>query len=245
MVNILDIPQTTIDSQKIIHRKKFFRKVYQYFYNILKYYSADLPNGKKIELGSGAGFIKSTLPDVITSDVIKLPMCDEVIDAEKLPYRNNSLSAIYMLNTFHHIKNPQKALDEFERTLKKGGKVIMIEPYNSWWGRLIYKNFHYEGFDEKVQTWKIKGKGPLSDANNALPSIIFERDREKYQKLYPNLRVSVFTPHTPFLYLLSGGLKKNQFVPTGTFNWFKAIEGFLSPFNKQLGIFVTIVLTKN
>jgi hypothetical protein len=83
MVNILDIPQTTIDSQKIIHQKKFFRKVYQYFYNILKYYSADLPNGRKIELGSGAGFIKSTLPDVITSDVIKLPMCDEVIDAEK------------------------------------------------------------------------------------------------------------------------------------------------------------------
>jgi SAM-dependent methyltransferase len=245
MDNILDLPQTTLDSQKIINQKKFFKKVYQYFYRIFQKYSVNLAKGPKIELGSGAGFIKELIPDVITSDVIKLPICDRVINAEKIPYRDSTLSVIYLLNTFHHIKNPKKALLEFDRTLKKGGKVIMIEPYNSRWGRFIYKNFHYEGFDETISQWKIKGKGPLSDANNALPSVIFERDRDQYKKLFPHLELSVFTPHTPFLYLLSGGLKKNQFVPTGTFNWFKTFEKFLSPLNKQLGMFVTIVLTKN
>ena len=245
MVNILDLPQTTVDSEKIIHQKIFFKKVYEYFYEIFKINSQNLPSGKKIELGSGAGFIKKIIPEVITSDIIKLPMCDKIINAEKMPYRDNSLSGIYLLNTFHHIKNPRKALTEFDRTLKKGGKVIMIEPYNSWLGKIIYKNFHYEGFDETISEWKIKGKGPLSDANNALPSVIFERDRSKYQKLFPNLNLTVFTPHTPFLYLLSGGLKKTQFVPSHTFNWFKYFEKFLSPFNKQIGMFVTIVLTKN
>lgn len=245
MVNKLDLPQTTIDSEKIIHQKKFFEKIYLDFYSIFRNQSENLPLGFKLELGSGAGFIKQILPDVITSDIIKLPNCDKIINAEKLPFKKNSVSAVYLLNTFHHIKNPQKALKEFERVLKKGGKVIMIEPYNSYWGRLIYKNFHYEGFDETVTNWKIKGLGPLSDANNAMPWVIFERDRKIFQKKFPHLNLSNFYPHTPFMYLLSGGLKKHQFVPTFTYKLFKSIEMILSPFNKYFGMFVTIVLTKN
>lgn len=245
MKNILDLPETTIESSKIIHQKKFFKKLYQDFYLILKLNSEKLPNGKSIELGSGGGFIKEVLPSVITSDVIKLPMCDKVIDAEKIPFPDNSLSAIYMLNTFHHIKNPKRAIKEFHRTLKNGGRVIMIEPYNSWWGRLIYKNFHYEGFDEKALDWKIKGTGPLSDANNALPWIVFERDRKKYQKLFPHLSLKVFLPHTPVRYLFSGGLKKHQLSPTFLYPAIKFIENLIKPFHKQLGMFVTIVLEKN
>lgn len=244
MKNILDLPETTINSQQIIHRKKFFEKIYLDFYDELKSHSKQLPKGKKLELGSGAGFIKQVIPDVITSDIIKLPICDKVINAEKLPFPNKSLSAIYMLNTFHHIKNPKKALTEFNRCLKKEGKIIMIEPYNSWWGRFIYKNFHYEGFDEHDPNWNIKGKGPLSDANNALPWIIFERDKQKYKKMFPSLNITYMQPHTPIRYLLSGGLKKHQLVPTFTFNFFKQFEKIISPFSKQTGMFVTIVLTK-
>lgn len=243
MKNILDLPQTTIDSSQIIRQKKFLETLYKDFYLILKSHSVKLPKGKKIELGSGAGFIKEMIPDVITSDVIKLPMCDAVINAEKMRFADTSVSAIYMLNTFHHIKNPKKALTEFQRVLKKDGKVIMIEPYNSVWGRFIYKNFHYEGFNETAG-WRIKGNGPLSDANNALPWIIFERDRELFEKLFPNLKISYFKPHTPIRYLLSGGLKKAQFVPTTAYGYIKKLENICSPFNKSLGMFVTIVITK-
>jgi len=245
MKNILDLPETTIKSGEIIKNKKFFKNVYLDFYQIFKSHSKGIPAGKKLELGSGAGFIKDVISDVITSDVIKLPMCDKIVNAEKLPFKDKTLSAIYMLNTFHHIKNPQKALTEFQRTLKKGGKVVMVEPYNSFWGRFIYKNFHYEGFNEKAMEWKINGKGPLSDANNALPWIVFQRDREKFIKLFPNLKITHFQAHTPIRYLLSGGLKKHQFVPSFTYSWIKKLEELLAPLGKQLGMFVTIVLEKN
>jgi SAM-dependent methyltransferase len=242
--NILDLPQTTIDSEKVIHQKKFFEKLYSDFYLTFKKNSHNVPRGKKLELGSGAGFIKQVIPDVITSDIIKLPMCDRVVSAEKLPFKNTSLSAIYLLNTFHHIKNPIRALNEFERTLKKGGKVIMIEPYNSLWGSFIYKYFHYEGFDATVKQWKINGQGPLSDANNAMPWIVFERDQIKFKKRFPRLVIEVLEPHTPIRYLLSGGLKKPQLIPTFLFSSITLLENFFRFFNKQIGMFVTIVLTK-
>lgn len=243
MKNILDLPQTTIDSEKIIQQKKFFKNLYRDFYYEFKKFSNNLPSGKKLELGSGAGFIKEIIPDVITSDIIRLPMCDKVVNAEKIPFKNNSISVIYLLNTFHHIKHPKKALMEFNRVLKTNGKIIMIEPYNSWWGRFIYKNFHYEGFDENA-TWNVKGTGPLSDANNALAWIIFERDRKKYQRLFPKLTITYFRPHTPIRYLISGGLKKSQFAPTSSYRLFKKIEELLSAFNWKIGMFTTIVLTK-
>lgn len=245
MKNILDIPETTIESGKIIKNKLFFKKLYLDFYQIFKYYSNKKIKGKSLELGSGGGFIKEVLPKVITSDVIKLPMCDLVINAERIPFPNNSLSTIYMLNTFHHIKNPVKALKEFQRVLKKNGQIIMIEPYNSLWGRFIYKNFHYEGFDEYSKSWKISGTGPLSDANNAMPWIIFERDRVKFQQKFPSFTIEEFQPHTPFRYLLSGGLKKPQLIPSLLFNLTTKIEYQLTrPFSKYLGMFVTIVIKK-
>src|SRR3990172_743830 len=117
----LDSPKVTIERIKIIKNKKFLYRVYLDFYKTFKEYSRNLPPGKRIEIGSGAGFLKEVIPEVVTSDVIKLPSCDMVFSAEKMPFRNSSLSAVYMLNTFHHIKNPEKALSEFNRILKRGG----------------------------------------------------------------------------------------------------------------------------
>src|SRR3989344_3850678 len=143
----LDSPETTIKRAEIIKNKKFLYQIYLDFYNTFKEYSRTLPPGKKVEIGSGAGFLKEVIPEVITSDVMKLPNCDMTFSAEKMPFKNNSISAFFMLNTFHHIKNPEKALSEFSRCLKAKGKIIMIEPYNSLWSRFIYKNFHHETFD--------------------------------------------------------------------------------------------------
>lgn len=243
MKNILDIPETTIESAGIIRQKKFLYYLYLDFYRTFKKTLEKIPKGKILELGSGGGFIKEVIPEVITSDVLKLPLCDKIVNAQNLPFGNNSLAAILMLNTFHHIKHPKKSLTEFSRCLKKGGRVIMIEPYNSLWGRFIYKNFHYEGFDENAG-WKINGSGPLSDANNALPWIVFERDRDKFQKMFPEFEISTFVPHTPFRYLISGGLKKLQLLPGSLFPVVTNLEKMVSGGNGLFGMFVTIVLTK-
>ena len=112
---------------------------------------------------------------MVTSDILSLPNVDKVFSAEELPFNENELASIVMLNVFHHIPKPYLFLKEAERTLVKGGKIIMIEPANSALARFIYKRFHHEPFDEKGGR-EIEAGNPLSNSNQALPYIYFERD---------------------------------------------------------------------
>lgn len=237
----LDNKDTLLIHKNLILKKIVLRKTYENFYN--QFLKIKVPKGKKVELGSGAGFLKKWVPDVITSDVVKGPEIDKVFFAEKMPFKNKSLSAIYMLNVLHHIKDPQKALKEMQRCLKKGGKIIMIEPYNSLFSKFFYTHFHHEAFDV-YSDWKIKGKGRLSDANGAIPWIIFVRDKEKFRKLFPGLKVKRVIPHTPLSYLVSGGLSKRQLIPNFFFPLISQVENIVSPFNSFIGMFVTIEVEK-
>jgi len=239
----LDDPQTTLLHREIILSKPFLKRIYLDWYSVFKKEGPSLPEGKMLEIGSGGGFIKEVLPTVFTSDIMPLGICDYTFSAEKMPFRDEELSAIFMINVFHHIPKPYLFLTEAQRTLKKGGKIIMIEPANSWLGRLIYKNFHHEPFDEKGG-WEIQSTGPLSGSNQALPYIYFERDYKKFQADFPDLSVKTITYHTPLMYVLSGGVSRKALVPNPLYGFFKIIEKFLSPLSRQTGLFQTIIIEK-
>lgn len=247
----LDSVKSLREHRKIIREKKFLKRIYAGFYKQLK--PAGIPKGPIVELGSGAGFIKTAflqappvkkvISKTITSDVIPGPGIDRVFPAEKIPFKDKSVSAFVMLDVFHHIKDPERALRQMQRCLKAGGKIIMIEPYNSLWGGFIYRHLHYEHFDPKAG-WKVKGSNRMSDSNTALPWIIFVRDRKILEKRFPNLKILKVKPHTPFLYLLSGGLTKPQLLPTFTYPAVEFFEKLISPLNPLIGMFATIELQK-
>lgn len=235
--------QTLLEHRKIIRKKTFLKNLYLDFYQ--EFINASLPRGRIIELGSGAGFLKELIPGVVTSDVIDGPDIDKVFYADKMPFKNSSIAAFLMIDVLHHIKDPEKALMEMKRCLKAGGKIIMIEPYISAWGFLIYKYLHPErkGFDDK-SGWKIKGSGRMSDANPAMSWVIFKRDRKIFEKKFPNLKIIRFIPHTPIRYLISGGLSKFQLLPTVFYSLIFFLENKLTIFNNKIGMFVTIELKK-
>ena len=239
--NKLDSKETLELHAHIIDKKVILKKIYEKFYTEFK--KTKIPKGKILELGSGAGFLKKYIQKIITSDVVAGKGIDKVFFAEKMPFKDNSLAAIFMLNVLHHIKNPEKGLKEMERCLKVSGKIIMIEPYNSIWSKFIYQNFHHELFDPKSD-WKVKGQGRLSDANDAIPWIIFVRDRKIFERKFPKLKIKRVIPHTPFAYLLFGNLSKPQFLPSFMYPVILSIEKIVSPYNKYLGLFVTIELEK-
>jgi hypothetical protein len=64
----LDDPRTTELRLRIIQEKSFLRQIYQEWYSTL---ANDLPRGAlpTVELGSGAGFLKDFVPNLITSEV--------------------------------------------------------------------------------------------------------------------------------------------------------------------------------
>ena len=149
-----------------------------------------------MELGSGGGFLKDLMPSIITSDILDLPTNDMVFSALDMPFQDSSVSGIFMVDTFHHIPDSQLFLQEAFRTLKVGGKIVMIEPANSLWGRFIYKNFHHEPFNPKGD-WTIPNSGPMSGANGCLPWIVFERDKFVFKNQFPGFEIECINYHTP------------------------------------------------
>lgn len=239
----LDDPQTTIKHKEIILEKPFLKRWYQDFYDVFIRESKKIKGGKYVEIGSGGGFLKEVFPEVITSDILNLPGVDQIFSAEELPFKEHELATIMMLNVFHHIPKPYLFLKEAQRTLIKGGKIIMIEPANSALGRFIYKRFHHEPFDEKGGR-EIQAGNPLSNSNQALPYIYFERDLELFSKEYPHLKIRSIHYHSPFSYVISGGVSRSAMLPYFMYNFVKGVEWLLSPLSKQLGLFCTIEIEK-
>lgn len=240
----LDDSENIYILRRIIQKKIFLRKTYLFFYkNFLDVLSSLKIEGEVIELGSGAGFLKKIAPYVVTSDIIPYEGIDKVFSALDIPFSDKTIRCFLMIDVLHHIKDSRLFFQEMERCLKVGGKIVMIEPANTIWSRFIYSKFHHEPFDPKGG-WGFEEGGPLSGANMAIPYIIFQRDIQQFITEFPNLKICSISVHTPFRYLISGGLSFRQLLPSFTYPLINFIELLLTPLNKFLGMFMTIELEK-
>lgn len=245
---------------RIIREKPFLRKIYIDFYNRFKKAISGNSDSKLfVELGSGGGFIKETIPTAVTSDIIDLPAVDKHFSALDMPFEDNTVDAFFMLNVLHHVNDTRSLFKELDRCLKFGGKIVMIEPANTLWSRFIYRYFHHEQFDTSASLsvklkpgrrvdcskgWGFEEGHPLFSANGAIPWIVFYRDRDIFKREFPSLDVIRLEPHTPFRYLVSGGVSLRQLLPSFTYDIVNGIEIILSPLNKYLGMFLTIEINK-
>ena len=219
----LDDPRTTELRKEIISRKPFLRKLYRRWYSII---TECLPAGDEpvLELGTGAGFLKEYIPGLITSDIMPVRGCDLACNALQLPFADNSLRAVAMMNVLHHIPEPAVFFQEVSRCVKKGGAMVMIEPWVSSWSRLVYAKLHHEPFDPGAKSWALPESGPLSGGNDALPWIIFGRDLGRFKRDHPAWVIRSIATGFPFSYLLSGGISMRSLVPGWVFGPLDSVE---------------------
>ena len=240
----LDLPSTTALHSNIIQKKTFLKKIYIDFYNQFKRALKSNINTKVIvELGSGGGFIKKIIPHAITSDIVSSKELDIVFSGLHIPFKDKKIAAFVMVDVLHHINDVRSFFKELNRCLKVSGKIIMIEPANTLLGGYIWRCFHHEPFDPSGG-WGFEKEGRLSSANGAIPYIVFCRDRQQFEKEFPSFKVLKMKSHTPFRYIVSGGVSIRQLLPSFTYNIVKGIELILSPLNKYYGMFLTIELEK-
>ena len=89
-----------------------------------------------------------------TDFVDKYPQRKEVIkcdiERQKLPFKSSTFDEVYSANVFEHLKNPNFALKEMIRVLKRGGRLVIKTDNAGFW---LFHNVkskqktHYGGYE--------------------------------------------------------------------------------------------------
>lgn len=202
--------------------------------------------GPSVEIGAGVAPLRDTFPDVWSTDIVFARHLDAVVDAQRLPFGDASLHAVYVQNAFHHLPKPELFLRELDRVLLPGGGAILLEPYHGAFASLIYPRlFASEGFDKRFPDWDTPQRGPMNGANQALSYLVFVRDRERFERTHPGLAIVARKPLANYVrYLASGGLNFRQLVPDAAIGALRALERLAAPLSRWLALHHVVVLKR-
>jgi SAM-dependent methyltransferase len=167
--------------------------------------------GPILELGGGSGNLKQRLPHCISSDIQLSPTLDLVADAQQLPFGDGSLGTIVMVDVLHHVEFPIRFLREAARALRPGGRLVMVEPAITWGSTLPYRVFRHEPVIMSVDPLVDGTPDPKRDpyaSNQAIPTLIATRHRDRFHRLLPDLRVTRVAWFSFISYPLTGGFRR-------------------------------------
>src|SRR5687768_5747029 len=102
-------------NQEYWNRKPLLRTLYGDFYRQISTHLSRLPDGKIVELGSGLGNIHEVIPDCIRTDLFPNPWIDQIENAYKLSFADETVSDLILTDVFHHLKYPGTALRELQQ----------------------------------------------------------------------------------------------------------------------------------
>lgn len=202
-----------------------------------------VPSGVTIEIGASNAVTKEIFEKVnaLGLDPIFLKTLALQADATHLPFATNSVSNFISTDTFHHLPDAELFLGEISRVLIPGGRLILIEPWNNWWAKFIYRRFHPEPFLTNAD-WTTIGDGPMTRANGALPWIVFSRDYCRFMTSFPELGNVKIEQLMPISFLLSGGARSRFGTPGFLYRPIRKLERVVDRF--QWGLSALIVVEK-
>ncbi|HRJ68246.1 MAG TPA: class I SAM-dependent methyltransferase [Beijerinckiaceae bacterium] len=204
--------------------KPVLRAVYGDFYDRI---AAACGPGPTLEIGAGIGNLPEKLPDVIGSDIQFGPWLDLVADAQKLPFKADCLGNIVMVDVLHHIEHPLNFFREAARTLRPGGRVVMVEPGITPLSWAFFNYIHEEPVIMSADPLTAGAPDPARnpyESNQAIPSLIATRHRERFEHLVPEMTVREVVWFSPLSYPLSGGFKKWTLLTGGMARALMALE---------------------
>lgn len=125
--------------------------------------------GKLVDIGCGRSPYKETVLNFVDSytgvdhpETAKLYESDSkpdfYADAHKLPFKNNSYETAIMLQVLEYLDNPQKAITEVARVIKKNGVFILSAPfmYPIHDGKFDHSRFTESGVTSLLSEAKLK-----------------------------------------------------------------------------------------
>ncbi|MDQ3190541.1 MAG: class I SAM-dependent methyltransferase [Bacteroidota bacterium] len=242
--------QHNIEIHQNLHywdKKPVLQKIYNQFYKLIAREVNQNLEGEIVELGSGIGNLKTEIPKCICTDIFFNPWIDQTENAYKLSFSDQSVSNLILFDVWHHLEFPGTVLQEFERVLKPGGRVIIFDPAISVLGSLVYGLFHHEpiSFMKKI-SWlaplgfSYKNASYYAAQGNATRIFKFN----KYRQYFSNWNVVKVKTFSAISYVASGGYSGRQLYPDSFFSKMKYIDKICNLFPLFFATRILVVLEK-
>jgi SAM-dependent methyltransferase len=211
------------------NRKPLLRAIYEDFYDRI---SGFCRPGPTIEIGGGIGNLKSRVANVLSTDIQFAPWLDCIADAHQLPFADNTVANIVMIDVLHHLEFPTRFFREAERILQPEGRLIMVEPAITYGSVSFYRFMHHEPVCMSADPLRNGAPDPKRDpydSNQAIPTLIVTRDKQRFLHLFPNFTIGEVKYFSFCAYPLSGGFKPWSLIPTSLARPLLAVERRIEP----------------
>jgi SAM-dependent methyltransferase len=234
-------------NRKAWQNKPILRKIYLDFYRkIAGQIDPQIP-GPVVELGSGMGCIKEVIPQCITTDLFPNPWLDRQENCYQLNFASGSVSHLILFDVWHHLRYPGTALQEFNRVLAPGGRLILFEPAASWIGRLVYHFFHHEpvALHDPI-TWQAPARFSAADADyyaaqgSATRLFWWGQGHDRLT----GWQLREVSPIVSFAYFASGGFSGPQLGGRFLHSLMRGLDLLTSPFPRVFAARLLVVLEK-
>ena len=228
--------------RELWRQKPVLRAIYSDFYERI---TAACRPGLSLEIGGGSGNLKDFAREVVSTDIVQVPWLDAAADAQALPFAAGSFANVVSVDVLHHIERPRRFLAEAERVLQPGGRVILLEPAITPISWAFYRFFHPEPV---VLSADPLADGPLDsnrepfDANQAIPTLLFERYRQRMIQAFPGLKIVQLKRLSLFAYPLSGGFRSWSLISAAVVGPMLSLERRLAPLIGRLAAFRLFVV---
>jgi SAM-dependent methyltransferase len=228
-------------------RKPSLQKSYRAFHQLIAQHLAELDRGQTVELGSGIGNIKVTIPDCLRTDLFQNPWIDQVENAYKLSFSDATVSNLIMFDVFHHLRYPGTALAEAYRVCAPVGRLIIFEPCVSLLGRLVYGPLHAEplALNEEI-TWQAP-EGWSADhvdyyaAQGNASRVFLDQD---YSELLKSWKIVHTQRLSAISYIGTGGYSMPKLYPDFAYPFMRSIDSILDYFPWLFATRLLVVLEK-
>jgi SAM-dependent methyltransferase len=209
------------------------RASYGHWYRRLREALPSRELGPWIEIGSGPGFAREFIPELVLTDVVQAPWHDRRMSAESLPYGDGEVGALVLFDVLHHVATPASFFAEATRALRPGGRIVLCEPYISPFSHWVYRHFHAEPVDMSVDPFAAvassedAAKDPFT-SNQATPTLIFSQAKaHRFSEMFPKLGVVRVERLAGLAYPATGGFSRGPMLPMPVWRGLFALENRL------------------